>query len=110
MRGDFMKKLIIVSALAATLQAASFDGNGALEAFYIKPAHHSVFKSKVFWISVGVTVGAGLATGYMLTRQGQGPRYTPVTVYPTAIVPTVDVINHIGVGQIGGGVPVGKVN
>jgi hypothetical protein len=87
----------------------SYDGNGALEAFYAPPAHHSIFKSRKFWIGVGVMAGSGVLAGYLATR-GPARSFGPAASIQQPVAPqiTVNGPTFIGIGGPGLSVVIGK--
>lgn len=100
-------KLIAIALLAVTLSAQTFDGNGALEAFYQQPKHHW-YASKRFWVPVAA-VAAGFAIGVAANSMRSGvSTYRPSpAMQPSAPVPQqpgILDVTHIGIG--GPGTPV----
>lgn len=96
-----MKIHIAMLAFAATLSAnQALDGQGALEGFY-KP-HHSHRKA---WLTVGILIGSGVATGLLATRASRPPIGRPIMpAMPALVTPVFGGTSFIGIG--GPGVPV----
>lgn len=86
---------------------ASYDHNGALEAFYVPTKHHW-YASKKFWVPVAA-IGAGVATGLVANSMHSGGSvYHPATLTqqnaPMPQQPGIVDVTHIGIG--GPGIPV----
>jgi hypothetical protein len=85
--------------------ATTFDNNGALEAFYAQPAHHSIFKSRKFWIGVGVMAGSGVLAGYLASR-GPAHSFGPAASIQQPVAPEITVNGPTFIGIGGPGLPV----
>lgn len=86
---------------------ASYDHNGALEAFYVPTKHHW-YASKKFWVPVAAIVAEALIGIAINSTRAAGSMYQsgPLTQYsaPQAQQPGIVDVTHIGIG--GPGIPV----
>lgn len=89
-------RLLSIALLAATLSAQTYDGNGALEAFYRQPKHHW-YTSKKFWVPT-LLIGSGVATGILASRSARPPIGRPAVA--ADVTPTFSV-TRLGIGGPG---------